>query len=290
MHCLIFGCGYLGKRAASQFHRAGHQVTAVTRNPQRAVDWRRTGWNAHVADITRPDTLVGIPPADVVLFAVGFDRQAGPSIRQVYEEGLCHVLETLPAVPSQFLYVSSTGVYGQSDGGWVNENAPCEPATPGGLACCRAEQQLRNIGWSDRVTILRFAGIYGPGRIPHLDALARGEPLAVAADGYLNLVHVDDGAGLVAYLAQREPPPQRVYNVSDGHPVIRADFYEEVARLHGANAPHFVPVDPASPAGRRALANKRIDSSRLREDVPFEFRYKDYRLGLAGIVQRSDHG
>jgi nucleoside-diphosphate-sugar epimerase len=290
MHCLIFGCGYLGKRAASLFHTAGHQVTAVTRNPQRAVDWTRSGWEAYVADITRPDTLASIPPADVVLFAVGFDRQSGRTIAEVYQAGLRHVLEALPAEPSHFFYISSTGVYGQTDGGRVNEDAPCEPETPGGRACRQAELQLSNLPWYDRVTVLRLAGIYGPGRIPHLAALSRGEPLAVAADGYLNLVHVDDGAALVAHLAERAPTPRRIYNVSDGHPVIRAEFYEEVARRHGTHAPRFIPVDPDSSAGRRALSNKRIDSSRLREDVDYEFRFKDYRSGLAGIGTGGDDG
>ena len=90
------------------------------------------------------------------------------------------------------LYISSTGVYGDADGEWVDETTPCRPAREGGKACLAAEQVLAEHPLGKRSVVLRPAGIYGPDRIIRAEALRRGEPIDAPADGYLNLIHVDD--------------------------------------------------------------------------------------------------
>src|SRR5205085_10095462 len=111
--CLIIGCGYLGRRVAARWTAAGRTVAALTR--RNADTLRNLGIAPVVGDVLDPASLRGLPAAGTVLYAVGMDRGAGRSMREVYLDGLRHVLGTLPA-PRRFVYVSSTGVYGQTDG------------------------------------------------------------------------------------------------------------------------------------------------------------------------------
>src|SRR5436190_22654494 len=94
---LIFGCGYLGERVARKWREAGHTVAVVTRSDSRANAFRQAGYEAIVADVTRPETLKRLPVAESVLFAVGFDRAGKSSMQHVYADGISNVLGALPA-------------------------------------------------------------------------------------------------------------------------------------------------------------------------------------------------
>ena len=147
-------------------------------------------------------------------------------------------LDALPAETGKFVYVGSTGVYGQSRGEWVNELSPCDPTRAGGRACLAAEQQLAAHPLGRRAIILRMAGLYGPGRIPLAAELRRAEPLAVPRDGYLNLIHIDDAAAVVLAADERAVSP-RTYVVSDGASVQRQAYYTALAELLGRTAATF---------------------------------------------------
>jgi nucleoside-diphosphate-sugar epimerase len=200
------------------------------------------------------------------------DRSAGKSMREVYVGGLINVLGALPDV-RRFVYVSSTSVYGQADGGWVDEAAPTEPAEDNGRVVLEAEQLLR-----DRrpdAIILRFAGIYGPGRKMRWAAVQRGEPIATDPDGWLNLIHVEDGATAVVAAAERGRPGA-TYNVADDRPVIRREFYAEMAALLGAPQPGFAPTPERT--------NRRIGNRRMRDELAVELRFPDFRAGLRDAI------
>jgi nucleoside-diphosphate-sugar epimerase len=281
---LIVGCGYLGSRVAARWQAAGDQVHVVSRSPDRARQWSEQGFHSHVADVTQPSTLQHLPPAETVLVAVGFDRRSGLAMRDVYVQGLAHLLAALPPDPGRLIYVSSTGVYGQSAGERVDEDSPCEPSREGGLASWEAEQRLLAHPLGRRSVRLRLAGLYGPGRIPFLAALAAGEPLATPADSLLNLIHVDDAADVVCWAAHAAPVPG-LYVVSDGHPVVRREFYAEVARRIGAAVPRFVDPDAAaSQAQRAAGGHKHVDSQRLWSAIGVPPRYPTHREGLAASL------
>ncbi len=283
MRKLIFGCGYLGQRVARRWAQAGDEVLAVTRSAARAQEFQSQGWQGIVADVLDPKSLARLPAVDVVLYAIGYDRQAGASMHAVYVDGLKAALDALDPRTGKFVYVSSTGVYAQSSGEWVDEDSPCQPVREGGRACLAAEQALAAHQLGRRSIVLRMAGIYGPGRVPNLDGLRRGEPLAAPADGWLNLIHVDDAAAVVL-AAERDARPPRLYVVSDGHPVLRRDYYAEVARLAGAPQPRFTVAAAESPATSRATADKRINNRRLVAELRFDLQFPSYRKGLAAIV------
>ena len=231
---------------------------------------------AVLVDVT--DREFTLPSAEVVLLAIGYDRYATPSQREVYVEGLRAVLDRMPSPPERIVYVSSTGVYGQADGSWVNEDSPCEPTRAGGKICLEAERLLQSHQFGRRSVILRLAGIYGPGRVPYVKRLRAYEPLAVPRSGYLNLIHVDDAADAVVTVASaRSPRP--LYVVSDGRPVRRGEWYATLARLIASPPPAW---DPTAPRTRGA--DKRVDSALLRSDLGFRPRHPDALVAIAELL------
>jgi nucleoside-diphosphate-sugar epimerase len=343
---LVVGCGYLGLRVARRWLAEGHTVAAVTRDPQRAKELRHEGLQAIVADVTRPETLVGrfrlpggtleapsgrfrlpsgtsevaaggqnlqvplgkrdllpggaleVPPGRrdllTVLYAVGYDRRSGQSRWQVYVDGLKNVLDALETPPERFIFISSTGVYGEDAGGWVDEDSPCNPTRESGRALLAAEEVLQAHPIGRRAIILRLAGIYGPGRLRHAELRAE-EMKAGSASPYINLIHADDAVSVVLAAEARAVAP-RTYLVSDGHPVERSEFLACLARVSserssccGSPSVAFrsakVALDSRHFRGAKgdnaASLGKRVNSGRMMRELGIELRYPTYREGLA---------
>jgi nucleoside-diphosphate-sugar epimerase len=278
---LVFGCGFLGLPVARRWRAEGLRVFVVTRSDSSACGYRLQGFQPIVGDVTAPATLPRLPQCDTVLYAIGYDRHAGPSRRTVYVDGLAAALRALPEQTRRIIYVSSTGVYGQADGSTVDEQSPCQPNREGGRVCLEAEQLLAAHRLGPRAVILRMAGLYGPGRIPRLADVAAGKPLDAQPEAMLNLIHVDDAARAVAAAETCAVP--RVYNVSDGTPVTRRAFYEHLARLIDAPPPVFAPTAGDKPTRGRG-GNKRVSNARLVAELGVEPQFPSYREGLAAIV------
>jgi nucleoside-diphosphate-sugar epimerase len=157
---LVCGCGYLGKRVARRWMAAGQEVWATTRSGDRAAQLACHGIQPIVVDLTRPFKFPSeMPEIDTVLSAVGFDRSSGQSIHDVSVGGMRNVLQALPSTVQRFIFISSTGVYGQSQGELVDEQSPCEPRRPSGQACLAAERLLAEHALAFRRIVLRLAGI-----------------------------------------------------------------------------------------------------------------------------------
>jgi nucleoside-diphosphate-sugar epimerase len=289
MSKLIFGCGYLGRRVAKRWQQLGDAVHVVTRSDSHAAEFERDGFSVSVANVLQPHTLTRLPAVDSVLYAIGYDRASEASRHEVYVDGLRNVLDALPASTGKLIYVSSTGVYGQSHGEWVDESSPCEPVREGGKACLAAEQWLASHPLGQRAIVLRMAGLYGPGRIPNAAAIRAGEPIGVAEHGYLNLVHVDDAAQVIVQVDRQTRPPQ-AFVVSDGHPVERREYYRELARLLGLSPPTFVTPTADAATGSRSESSKRASNARLMAELSPTFAYPSYREGLAAIVAEEQAG
>ena len=289
---LIVGCGYLGSRVARLWKQAGEQVCVLTRSADKAQELGREGISAVVLDIHKLPVLAGPTfPAEgfsTILYSVGYDRKSSQPIEQVYAGGLARLLDTplFNSAESQmcrWIYISSTGVYGGATGEWVDEDTPPQPLREGGKASFAAEQVLQAHPHGSRGIILRLAGIYGPGRIPRIADLQAGRPIDAPAEGWLNLIHVDDAARIVLLADQRAEVPN-LYCVSDGSPVQRGDYYRELSRLLSAPEPHFIPPDPNSPAALRAGSDKRIRPAKLFRDLAPTLLFPSYREGLKAIV------
>ncbi len=283
MSKLIIGCGYLGQRVARRWRDAGHDVFVVTRSEARSRELADEGYCSIVADVLRPETLADLPVADSVLFAVGYDRRSNASIHETYAGGLAHVLDALPAETGRLIYISSTGVYGQTEGEIVDERSATEPSREGGRASLAAEQTLWAHPLGQRGVVLRLAGIYGPGRIPLVAKICAGEPIPAPERGWLNLIHVDDACSVVLAAAERAEPPQ-TYLVSDGHAIERRAYYQELARLVGVPPPVFATPAPDSSSAARATSNKRVSNERMQAELNVALAYPTYREGLSAIL------
>lgn len=286
---LIFGCGYLGRRVAEAWLQQGDRVYAVTRSAERAAQWAGEGLSPIVGDVARPAETWRLPQADTVLYAVGYDRSSTASIEEAYAGGMSRILAAIAPETRRVIYVSTTGVYGGADGGVVDEQTPPAPTRAGGAASLQAERLLAASPFAARGVVLRMAGLYGPDRIPFVDKLLRGEPLPAAAEGWLNLIHIDDAARVVVQAAEWElhagvDEAPLVLCVSDGRPVVRREYYREAARQLGTPEPQFTAPDPASPAAARAAASRRVSNARLQRRLSQALEFPDYRAGLAQAI------
>jgi nucleoside-diphosphate-sugar epimerase len=279
--CLILGCGYLGRRVANLWLARRHRIFALTRGPENAEVLRTSGVEPVLGDVTQSEALNSLPQADTVLYAIGLDRTSGASMRSVFVDGLANVLDHLPR-PRRFIYVSSCSVYGQSDGGWVDENSPTEPQEESGRIVLEAERLLH--ARLPEAIVLRLGGIYGPGRLLRRKTIETGEPIVGDPDKWLNLIHVDDAAA-AALAAQERGKPGCIYNICDDQPVRRRDFYEELARRLGAPTPQFVPPPPDQPLPPHESANRRIRNRRMRDELGVTLRYASYIDGLTASVE-----
>ena len=286
MHKLIIGCGYLGRRVAAAWLQAGHSVTALTRSVANAAELSRLGITPVIGDVCDPKSLAALPVVQSVLFAVGYDRTSGRSQREVYVEGLRHVLEQVAGRCERLISISSSSVYGQSSGEWVDEFSPCEPVQSGGQCCLAAEELIRatfpisegTAAARPLANVLRLSGIYGPGRLlARVESLRAGEPLNGRGDAWLNLIHVDDAAGAVL-ACEQQGQPGKTYLITDDRPMRRDEYYSQLARLVAAPPPVFLDDQPAK-RGSGGL-NKRCSNGKARAELGLTLRFPSFIAGL----------
>jgi len=283
---LIVGCGYLGSRVARRWIDAGSRVLATTRHGDRADALRALGAEPMIVDVTAPadrwHALVaehGVPAT--VFWAVGFDRGSGASHRDVHVDGLRRLLDALAAAPGgptpRVILSSSTGVWGDEAGGTIDEATPPSPTRDAGAVLVEAERMLAAHP-AGPGTALRFAGLYGPDRLPRIADLRAGRPLAADPESWLNLVHVDDAAAVVCLVAAAARP-QPLYVVSDGRPIRRRDWYGRLAAASGSPEPRWDPTAPRPRGG-----DKRVDPSLVIRDLGFTPAHPDAVAALAGLL------
>lgn len=290
MTTLIIGCGYLGERLGTRLRQQGERVIGTVRSPASADRIAALGIEPVIADVLVPESLAQLPPAERLFYSVGFDRAAGFSMRSVYVDGLRNVLDALPPTVARLVYASSTGVYGQTNGEWVDETSPADPRHESGRICLEAEQLVtswaRTSAPSATAIILRFAGLYGPGRMVRRSILERGEAVPGDPDKFLNLIHIDDAAGAaLAALAASQPGP--LYVVTDDRPVTRNEYYSRMATLLGTPPPRFAPPSPGSPEAAREATNKRLSNRRLKTGLGVSLNFPDITTGLAAAVKQQ---
>ncbi len=293
---LVIGSGYLGRQLGQLIRRKGCRACLTTRSAQKAERLRAQGFDVVQVDVTDPDSLRRLPGFSQVIYAVGFDRRGAKTRQEVLVDGLQRVLEQSQATVRRFVFISTTGVYGQRGGQWVDESSVCQPVREAGKMALAAEQRLRADPLGDRSVVLRMAGIYGPGRLPYLADLKAGRPLQVPRAGYLNLVHVRDAAQITLEALRRIDGPELLV-VSDGQPVLREAFYRYLGRHVGVTVEfasrNASPDDRADAAVRfaRAGSSKRIDTRRLRSLLDPQLEFPSYREGLPdALVEASEEG
>ncbi len=270
---LLVGAGDVGLRAARELLTQEDEVWALRRHPA-AIEHERLRWLA--ADLGDPDTLRELPGGITHLaWAAAPDTRDPQAYARVFTDGLKHVFGALDCSALQrVVFVSSSAVYGEHGGDWVNEDTPPAPRGHNGRILLEAEQWLRDQGLP--AVALRLAGIYGPGRTQLLDRLRAGQARAPAdPPHWANRIHVDDAASAIVHLLTLADA-QPAYLGCDDTPQPLHELYGYLAGLLGADAPALGPA----PAG---VGSKRLSNARLKSSG-YSLRWPDTRAGYAALI------
>jgi nucleoside-diphosphate-sugar epimerase len=275
---LVFGFGYSGRAVARAANAAGIEVWATSREP----------------GALEPEAGVTIVPFDLaeipVRNATHVLATAAPG-----EDGdpvLARYADQISAAPDLrwIGYLSTTGVYGDRDGGWVDEDTPVAPQAARAVRRVQAEAAWSKFSAKHAVDIFRLAGIYGPGR-SMFDDLRTGTARRVVKAGHLfGRIHRDDIAqGVVTAILQQPPRGRRIFNFSDDEPAASADVVQEAARLLGVAPPAPVAFADAapkmSPMGLSFWAeNRRVANAKTKAALGLQWKYPTYREGLCAIL------
>lgn len=281
---LIVGCGYLGRYCAERLPR--ETVRTIVASEASASELRHDGYAVQRLDLDSAADPTLPTGAYRLLYLTP------PPARGREDPRLLRLLAALRARPPQrIVYASSSAVYGDCQGAWVNEDSPLDPQSDtaarrlhaeAGLACWCAEQRVSHV-------ILRIAGIYGPGRLP-LARLRHARPAVREAEaGWSNRIHVVDLAH-ICLAALQHPSPSPIYNVADKRPTSTTVFLRAVAHCSGlpplAEVPLAEALRQASPAQRRfLLESRRLDTTRLRAELLPQLRYPDFQQALATMPE-----
>lgn len=285
MRILIVGCGYVGLELGREWVARGAFVAGVRRSIEGAGLLAEAGLATVVGDVTRLEEVMCWPGGwDVVVNAVSSSLGGAEVYRRVYGDGTRHLLEWMTRVGvGRYVHLGSTSVYGQTDGGWVDEDSSTEPKAETSRVLVETEQVLRRAhreaGFP--AVMLRVAGIYGPGRGYQLQQLLRGEA-RIQGDGsrWVNMVHRDDVAAAVRAVGEAPVASVagRVFNVMDDEPVSQGEFVTWLAHEYGQPVPP-VASDEENAARKRGLTHKRVRNRRLRTETGWVPTFGTYREG-----------
>lgn len=280
MKVLIVGCGDLGGLLAASLQGQSDEHWDIS-GLRRDTGALTPGIRPVRADVTRPDSLALLAKEqfDVLVFTLTPGEYSDERYRQVYVQGLANCLARVQGRPLVLL-VSSTSVYHQCDGEWVDETSPCQPSGFAGRRLLEAEQLLSSSGLP--FTIVRFAGIYGPGRNRMLAQLAGGSIVAPEPLIYSNRIHSHDCAGFLAHLLncwRKGEALESLYLGVDSKP---ASLWEVQSWLAGQ-----LGLSPQQQLAARTRGSKRCRNQRLL-DSGYRLLYPDYRSGYAALLASRD--
>ena len=279
---LIIGCGDVASRMVPLV-RGRYALYALTRDRDRLPALRAAGLKAVWGDLDRADTLAAISGLahDVVHFAP-------PPREGLSDTRTTHLIAALTkgkSLPQHLVYISTSGVYGDCAGAVVHETRPLKPQTARAIRRVDAERRLRAWGVRTgvRITIVRAPGIYAADRLP-IERLNRGTPaIRSEEDSYVNHVHADDLARIVAAALNRGA--HRSYNAADDAPVRMGDYFDLVADRYGLPRPPRIGREEARrtlPAQLYSFMNesRRLSNRRLKQELRVALRYPSVRDGL----------
>lgn len=286
---LIIGCGDIGERMAMNL--PSDTVAGVVRTAASAARLQAIGIDVRELDLDGELRADDLPASGRQVYYLAPPPARGRSDTRV--AAIC-ALWRGDELPARVVYISTSAVYGDCDGAWIDETAPLRPGTERGHRRLDAERRWQ--AWSREtgvaVVILRVPGIYACDRLP-IERLRAGMPVLAEEDSpYTNRIHADDLARICIAAMQRGKPGA-AYNVSDGHPTTMTDYFNRIAdRLELPRPPV---VDRAG--AERALSpsmlsflgeSKRLDTRLMREQLGVELRYPDLAAGLAHCGPSGD--
>jgi len=301
MRVLIVGCGYVGLPLGAELVRLGHEVSGLRRSASAESELKSAGIQPLLADVTKLDDLKKLPHKfDWVVNCVASGGGRAEDYRRVYWQGTRNLIDWLacgdeaqrrpaPHPPEKFVYTSSTGVYGQTDGSLVTETSPTEPLAETAKVLLETEKLLLTAVAERKfpAVILRVAGIYGPERGHWLQQFLRGEA-RMEGDGarVLNMIHRDDLAGSII-TALKNGRAGEIYNAADDESVSQLKLFQWLAAMLHKPLPPFVPENPDA-ARRRGVTNKRVSNQKLKAELGYNFKFPNFRDGYSAEILRRE--
>lgn len=271
---LSLGHGYSAQALAPALLKRGWRIVGTTRSEEKAAKLAQDG----IDPVIWPGTDLPLHEATHLLSSIGPGDDGDPVLAVLTDD-------LRAATHLEWVgYLSTTGVYGDRDGGWVDETSPLDPGTERGQARVGAERDWQALGLP--LHIFRLAGIYGPGRGPFSKVRSGTARRIVKDNQVFSRIHVDDIAQVLLASIDR-PNPGAVYNVCDDEPAPPEDVIAHAARLLGLPPPPEVRFEDAdlSPMARSFYAeSKRVRNDRIRQDLGVDLLYPDYRSGLAALL------
>jgi len=279
MNIVIAGCGYLGRALGLSLSQAGHRVWGICRSSNLPAEIMPI--QADVGEIT----VDALPNTDILLYMLSPDVRDEMHYRSTYVENLQHLLGVYRQHsyrPKRFLYVSSTGVYEQRQGEWVDEKTPLAPVNPLNQILIEAETLVQSVDWMQS-TVVRFSGIYGPNRHPLLDALYRGDARICTSKHYSNRIHLVDCVGVLMHL-MRVITPAPLYVATDNEPTPINTIISWLSSKTGQPLPEGKISGSAEEFERRS--NKRCNNALLLHSG-YQMNYQNYHQGFLQILQEK---
>lgn len=278
--CLIIGCGDIGQRLAQQLHQQGYRVSGLRRSIKSDLAYLHYH-SGDATDIEQMGSLLA-EEFNIIVISMTPSERSDAGYQQAYVDScqtLLQALDLQQQKPRLILFVSSTGVYAQQDGSWVDETSPTTPEGFSGKRLLQAEQLICQSGHAH--TIVRFSGIYGPGRRRLIEQVIQKR--ASASPHYTNRIHADDCAGVIAHLIklQRTQELAPVYLATDSSPTPMIDVVSWIAEQLGIE--DFLAPDALNERGNKRISNQLLLASGYR------FIYPDFRSGYATLLASTDH-
>lgn len=270
---VIAGCGDLGGKAGVDLVHGGHRVVGLRRN----ADHAPAALERQSVDLTRE---VPELPAEttVLVIALSPGGRTPEDYRDTLYTGLGNVLDAVErkvSAPPRALLVSSTAVYGVSDGSWVDEDAPADPPTSTAVVLREVEDLLH--ARLPGSAVLRLGGLYGRGRGTMVSAVRDGRAEIASDPVHTNRIHRDDAARAIVHLCTRPAAPEPVYLGVDDEPAERGDVLRFIADELGVAHPRVGEEPPARGGGKRCR-NRRLRAT------GFDFLHPTYREGYRSII------
>ena len=283
MRLFTFGYGFSAQALGTRLTAQGWSLAATYRRAEDAERLKALGVDA--VSVSDPGALAAeLKAADAVLVTAAPDTGGCPGLR-----ALVPAMARAGAFPDWLGYLSTTGVYGDRQGGWVFESGRLAAQSMEGARRVAAERDWLDVGkgMGLTTTIFRLPGIYGPGRST-LDRLRAGRAKRIVAPGQVfSRIHVDDlAAGLAASIAR--PRAGGIYNLCDDEPAANSEVVAYAAGLLDLPVPPEVPVEAANlagPAQRFYAESKRVSNARAKAELGWRPAYPTYREGLSAILQ-----
>lgn len=273
MRVLIAGCGDVGNVLAASLLQDGHLVYGLKRDTSTLPD----GVHPIAADLLNPTALENLPTdIDRLVFMPTPASRDQAGYEAIFIDGWKNLWAALKQAPIRTLLVSSTAVFGEANGGIVNESTKPDPTGFNGKVLLEMERLASRC--TENLVVVRISGIYGPGR-ERLITLAASDGLEVQQfpPYFTNRIHRDDAAAVLKHLLEIDQP-EAMYLATDDQPAPRYDVVEWLANQQGCASPKGITDENAS-------RGKRVSNKKLRESG-FRMSYPDYRTGYTAVLKQ----